>query len=70
MGKPMRSALRILIPSIVLAAAYHVAGALFPSHWGGPNIGGGLVLLLAYVGVAAGLVGLMIAWRQRSRDGR
>jgi F0F1-type ATP synthase assembly protein I len=68
--KPARRALWILAPSMVVVAAYHLAVAVFPSHWGGPNIGGGLILLLAYIGVAAGLVDLAIAWRQRSQNWR
>ncbi len=58
MARPMRGVLQILIPSLVVVVASHIAFEVFPAHWGGPNIGGGLVLLVAYIGVATGLVRL------------
>ena len=41
----------------------------FPDQWGGPNIGGGALLLLFYVGVGVGIVftvtGIRELWRRR-----
>ena len=68
MTKAVRGALWILVPSLVVVAVSHVASWAFPQTWGGPNIGGGLILLVAYVGVAVGLVRLGIAWRHRHPD--
>lgn len=70
MARAKSRALWILIPSLVTLIVCYTAAELFPERWGGPNIGGGFIVLMAYIGVAAGLVHLTIAWRQRRRDGR
>lgn len=67
MTKPLRRALWVLVPSLVVVAAHHLAVALFPTQWGGPNIGGGAILLLAYIGVAVGSVRGVTAWRRRAQ---
>jgi F0F1-type ATP synthase assembly protein I len=65
-----RRALAILVPSLVVVVASHTAFVVFPAHWGGPNIGGGLVLLAAYLGSAVGLVRLASSRRHRRHPPR
>ncbi len=69
MTKPMRRALWVLLPSLVLVAAAHVTAELFPQHWGSPaNIGGGLLLVLAYLGVVAGTLRFAFAWWEQQQN--
>lgn len=72
MSRQYRLALLVLIPSAVIALANAWAFRAFPQQWGGPNIGGGLLQLLAYVGVVAGLVllAVAVATKRRSRPTR
>jgi hypothetical protein len=67
MSRSTRRALWLLVPGLTVVVASHLAVELFPTRWGGPNIGGGLILLLGYLAVVAGLIGLTIAYRDRSR---
>jgi hypothetical protein len=48
------------------------AARAYPDQWGGPNIGGGLIQLLAYAAMATG-AGLLVAaavHRRRNRPTR
>lgn len=65
MSRPTRRALWLLIPGLAVVAASHLAVELFPARWGGPNIGAGFVLLLGYLAVTGGVIGLVVAYRQR-----
>ncbi len=60
----MRRALWLLVPGLTVVAASHLAVELLPARWGGPNIGGGLILLLAYAAIVAGFTFAVIACRE------
>jgi hypothetical protein len=59
---------------LLLGAGALVAGAnawtarAYPDQWGGPNIGGGFIQLLAYAAMAAGAGLLVAAAVHRRRD--
>lgn len=42
------------------AAANYAAAKEFPLQWGGPNIGGGMLQLLFFTGIVAGIT--VIVW--------
>jgi hypothetical protein len=44
-----------LIAGILGAAANYAAAKAFPLQWGGPNIGGGMLQLLFFAGIVAGI---------------
>ncbi len=50
----LKIGLAVLAASLCGAAMNLWARGAFPDQWGGPNIGGGMLQLLFYVGVAAG----------------
>ena len=54
----------LIAAGLVVVSASHLAVELFPTQWGGPNIGGGLIVLLGYGTVFAGLSKLVIASRK------
>lgn len=54
-------ALWLFVPSAVVAAGNWWAMRAFPDEWGGPNIGGGLIQLLAYAGMIVGAVFFVMA---------
>lgn len=62
----------LLVPGLLWVGIYSALKHLYPLSWGGPDIGGGALLLLAYVLVAAGVLLALSAVRvlRRSRDGR
>lgn len=65
MARPTRRALWLLILGLAVVSASHVAVELFPARWGGPNIGAGFVLILGYLAVIAGVIGLLRVVRDR-----
>ena len=67
MSRSTRRSLWLLIPGLTVILTSYLAVELFPDTWGGPNIGAGLVLLLGYLAVTAGIISLVFAYRQRSR---
>jgi hypothetical protein len=62
--------LSLLAVCALVAIANAWAFRAYPDQWGGPNIGGGLIQLLAYAGILAGAGFLVAAWvnRRRSRS--
>ncbi len=66
MSRLTRRSLWLLIPGLAVVLGSYLAVELFPDTWGGPNIGAGFVLLLGYLAVAAGVIGLVFAYRNRS----
>ncbi len=54
----------LIAAGLVVVAASHLAVELFPTQWGGPNIGGGLIVLLGYGTFVAGLGKLATAFRK------
>ena len=60
----------MLASGLVAVSGYHIAVGLFPARWGGPNIGGGLILLFGYLGVFMGLLRLTMAFREGKRRSR
>jgi len=64
-----RLPLRLLMLGALLFVVYHVLKAFEVGKIGAPSdIGGGLILLLAYGLLAVGVVGLLVAFR-RGRGG-
>ncbi|TGZ16021.1 hypothetical protein DV517_09940 [Streptomyces sp. S816] len=55
----------VLAASAVGAGVNLWARHAFPEQWGGPNIGGGLLQLLCYAGVVAGVVITLIGLVRR-----
>ena len=66
MSERTKRAVWLLITGIAVVAASHVAVELFPTRWGDPNIGGGIVTLLGYAAIVVGLLRLAAA---RNRPG-
>lgn len=56
MSSSLKAGLLVLALSVIAAATNLLAREVFPNQWGGPNIGGGLLQLLFYVGALVGLV--------------
>ncbi len=54
----------LFIVCVLIIIADHVATILYPTQWGGPNIGGGFIVLLALIGAASGIVLLTLGIRQ------
>lgn len=63
-SKQARTAMWLIAAGLVVVTASHLAVELFPTQWGGPNIGGGLIVLLGYGTFVAGLIKLVIAFRK------
>jgi hypothetical protein len=42
----------------------------FPTQWGGPNIGAGMLQMLFYAGAITGTVLIVLGLRERRRDRR
>jgi hypothetical protein len=55
MSRFPKPALLVLTLCLLGATANEVASHIFPAHWGGPNIGAGMLQLLFYIGIAASL---------------
>jgi hypothetical protein len=58
-------ALSIFVPCAIVALANALAFRAFPERWGGPNIGGGFIQLIAYAGMAAGAVLFIVGTAKR-----
>jgi hypothetical protein len=52
----LKAGLVVLAVSVIGAAANLGAREAFPAQWGGPNIGGGMLQLLFYLGAFVGAV--------------
>ncbi|HET9518944.1 MAG TPA: hypothetical protein VFO77_14580, partial [Actinoplanes sp.] len=71
MSVELKLGLTTLAVGVGGAAANFWAREAFPTTWGGPNIGGGMLLILCYLAAAAG-AGLVIAGlvsRRKQIDG-
>jgi hypothetical protein len=56
MGRLSRPGLAVFTIGAVVIVLDYVARAMFPDQWGGPNIGGGLILLAAEAVTVVGAV--------------
>lgn len=65
----LRSALWIFVPSVLIALIYAGLGRAYPDLLGGTNIGGGAILLLAYIGMATGVGFFIAAMVEKGRRG-
>ncbi|GIF98975.1 hypothetical protein Cci01nite_40690 [Catellatospora citrea] len=61
-------ALSFFVPSAVVATVNAWAFRAFPEQWGGPNIGGGFIQLLAYAGMLVGVIFFVLAVMKKRRD--
>ena len=70
MPPPSRTGLVILFLSSAGVAGNLWARNAYPGQWGGPNIGGGLLQLMFYVGAVAGVTLIVLGFVRRGRDRR
>jgi hypothetical protein len=60
--------LTLLVVSVIAAAVNLWAGEAFPTQWGGPNIGAGMLQLLFYIGAAGGAAYSVMGFVKARRD--
>ncbi len=71
-SRPERGILRSLLGGAclvlignALTAFVRIMAAAYPQNWGGPNIGGGGVILLGYILIVCGVAWWFIEWMDR-----
>lgn len=57
----LKLGLWLFVPAAVVAGVNLWAMRAFPRQWGGPNIGGGMIQLLAYGVMLAGVVLVVVS---------
>ena len=60
--------LSLLATSVVAAGVNLWARKAFPAQWGGPNIGGGLLMILFAIGAICGIVLIVKGVIDRKRN--
>jgi hypothetical protein len=68
MSTLLKIGIPVFVVSVVGASVNLWARSAFPDHWGGPNIGGGFLQLLFYIGGIAGVALIIAGFVTRSKD--